>query len=380
MMRIPSLEKVVAETLTAIEKSKKEIQYIANNARTEKERLQEELAVIQNELMTTIEQVDHLEELEKAARLHLLKVSKEFTKYTEKDAHLAYDRARDLQVQLGSLREREKQLNLRRNELERNLKKMRLTMHKAEKLNTQVGVVFDYLGGNLKNINDQLTVVMQRRHLASEIIRAQEEERRRVAREIHDGPAQSMANVILRAEVCEKLLVLDPKAVRKELGEFKGMVRKSLQDVRRIIFDLRPMALDDLGLLPALNRYLETLKERYNIEMEMALSSSGVQQRLAPPIEVAIYRVVQEALQNTIKHAEASCAKIFLHNEPQRLVVKITDDGKGFPVEEFMQNPQRDSYGLLGMKERLEILGGQLMINSRPGEGTEILAILPLDV
>jgi two-component system sensor histidine kinase DegS len=380
MMRIPSLEKVVAETLIAIEKSKKEIQYIAKNARTEKERLQAELAVIQNELMITIEHVDHLEELEKAARLHLLKVSKEFTKYTEQEAHLAYDRARELQVQLGSLREREKQLNLRRNELEHNLKKMRLTMHKAEKLNTQVGVVFDYLSGNLKNINDQLTIVMQRRHLASEIIRAQEEERRRVAREIHDGPAQSMANVILRAEVCEKLLDLDPKAVRKELGEFKGMVRKSLQDVRRIIFDLRPMALDDLGLLPALNRYLETLQERYNIEMEIEISSSGVQQRLAPSIEVAIYRVVQEALQNTIKHAEAGCAKIFLHNEPQRLVVKITDDGKGFLVEEFMQNPQRDSYGLLGMKERLEILGGQLMINSRPGEGTEILAILPLDV
>jgi two-component system sensor histidine kinase DegS len=262
--------------------------------------------------------------------------------------------------------------------LERSLKKLQATVENAEGLITQVGVVFDYLGGNLKNINDQLEVAMQRRQLAPRIIQAQEEERRRVAREIHDGPAQSMANVVLRTEVCEKLIDIDQVAVRKELSELREMVKKSLQDVRRIIFDLRPMVLDDLGLMPAITRYVETLKERYAINIEMLYT--GKQTRLDSIIEVAIYRVIQEALQNIIKHSEAKNVKIIFEIEPQSFTVKINDDGKGFNPQELMDNPKKDSYGLMGMKERLEVLGGQLYINSTIGEGTEIIAIIPLDI
>lgn len=377
-MRIPSLEKIVSETMGAIENSKNQIYDIAENARTEKERIQKELEEIQREVMYTIEKVDSLENIERRARLRLMQVSKEFNRYSEEEVHEAYDRARQLQVELGSFRERENQLKLRRNELERSLKKMQNTVEKAEGLITQVGVIFDYLGGNLRNINDQLEIAMQRRQFAPKIIQAQEEERRRIAREIHDGPAQSMANVVLRTEVCEKLIEIDHSAVQKELLELREMVKKSLQDVRRIIFDLRPMALDDLGLIPAITRYFETIKERYNLEIEMHFV--GTQQRLESVLEVAVYRVVQEALQNILKHAQASHVKVFLENENQRLVVKIIDDGKGFDAEEYLNNPRPDSYGLLGMKERLEIFGGQLFITSKLGEGTEILAILPIEM
>jgi len=376
-MRMPSLEKIVTETLTAIEKSKDQIYEIAENARTESDRVKNELQELQRQVMYTIEQVDNLERLEKAARFRLMEVSKNFHKYTEEEVRMAYEKARELQVELGSLREREHQLKLRRNDLERSLRKLMGTVEKAEGLMTQVGVVLDYLGGNLKLINNELEVVNQRRLLAPKIIQAQEEERKRVAREIHDGPAQSMANVVLRTEVCEKLIETDQTGARRELQDLRDTVKTSLQDVRRIIFDLRPMALDDLGLVPALTRYLETLKERYNIDIE--IQCTGHKKRLNSIVEVAIFRVVQEAVQNTIKHANATKIEVKLEIDAQRIVVAVVDDGVGFEAEKCLKEPRPDSYGLLGMKERLDILGGQLSIKSYIGGGTEILAILPLD-
>lgn len=200
-MRMPSLERIVSETLSAIEKSKHQIYEIAETARTESDRVKNELQELQRQVMFTIEQVDNLERLEKAARFRLMEVSKNFHKYSEEEVRIAYEKARELQVELGSLREREHQLKLRRNDLERSLRKLMGTVEKAEGLMTQVGVVLEYLGGSLTMINNELEVVNQRRLLAPKIIQAQEEERKRVAREIHDGPAQSMANVVLRTEV-----------------------------------------------------------------------------------------------------------------------------------------------------------------------------------
>lgn len=376
-MRIPSLEKIISETLQVIENSKAQIYDIAENARSESDRVKNELQEIQRQILYTIEKVDNIGRLEKAARKRLMEVSKNFDKYTEEEVRNAYDKASTLQVELGSLSERERQLKLRRNDIERSLRKLIGTVEKAEGLMTQVGVVFDYLGGNLTLINNELEVVNQRRQLAPRIIQAQEEERKRVAREIHDGPAQSMANVVLRTEVCEKLLETDHLAVKNELQELRAIVKTSLQDVRRIIFDLRPMALDDLGLVPALTRYLETLKERYNILIE--IKSSENQKRFNPTIEVAVYRVIQEAVMNTIKHANAGKISVKIDIEPNSIIVLVKDNGIGFEADKFLESPRNDSYGLLGMRERLEILGGQLSIKSDLGLGTEILAILPLD-
>lgn len=375
-MRIPSLEKIVTETLSVIEKSKLQIYDIAENARSERDRVQKELQEIQHEVIDTIDKVDNLERLEKAARLRLMEVSRNFNRYSEEEVRISYEKARELQVELGSLRERERQLKLRRNDLDRSLRKLMVTVEKAEGLMTQVGVVLDYLGGNLRWINNELEVANQRRNLAPKIIQAQEEERRRVAREMHDGPAQTMANLVLRTEVCEKLLEINPSAVRQELSELRTAVKISLQDVRRIIFDLRPMALDDLGLIPALTRYLENLKERYGVTIE--ISYTGERKRLDSIIEVALYRVIQEAVQNTIKHARAANIRVNVEIDSYRIMAVITDDGIGFDFETCLKEPRPDSYGLLGMKERVEILGGQLTIESQPDKGTEIMAVLPL--
>lgn len=374
---MPSLEKVISDTLSVIEKSKGQIYDIAENARGECDRVKNELQEIQRQIICTIDKVDNLERLERSARVRLMEVSRSFDKYTEDDIRISYDKARELQVELGSLKERERQLRLRRDGLERSLRRLGSTVEKAEGLMTQINVVFDYLGGNLTLINNELELVNQRRLLAPRIIHAQEEERKRVAREIHDGPAQSMANVVLRTEFCEKLMESDQVAAKKELQELRNTVKSSLQDVRRIIFDLRPMALDDLGLVPALTRYLETLKDRYKIDFEIHCNDK--QKRLNSILEVAIYRVIQEAVANTIKHARAAHIMVQLEFGDKSVMVMIKDDGVGFEPGEIMDTPRADSYGLLGMQERLDILGGKLSVKSNPGAGTEIMAILPLD-
>lgn len=121
-------------------------------------------------------------------------------------------------------------------------------MEKAEMLVTRIGVVLQFLHGTLSQISVQLGNVQKQQQLALKVLLAQEEERRRIAREIHDGPAQALANIVLRADYCEQLLSRDPAKLKQELEKLKDLVRASLRDIRKIIFDLRPMPLDDLGL------------------------------------------------------------------------------------------------------------------------------------
>lgn len=326
--------------LIAIEKSRDQIFEIVENTRSETDRLREELAQIK--------------------------------------ASVTYDKAGELQANLASLHEREKQLKLRRDELERSLKKLEQTINKAENLITQIGVVFEHLEGNMKDLHKQLGKALQQRQLAPKIIETQEEERRRIAREIHDGPAQSMANIVLRAEICGKMLGNERPEVRQELSVLKDSARKSLQEVRRIIFDLRPMGLDDLGLYAAVTRYIENFKGRHT-EYEIESKFVGSRQRLDSLVEVALYRIIQEAMQNIVKHAQAKKIKVVIENDKKQLTVRVIDDGKGFAVGKNFQQPNRENYGLLGMKERMEAIGGRLNILSEEGKGTEVLAVLPLD-
>ncbi|MFZ5639953.1 MAG: sensor histidine kinase, partial [Bacillota bacterium] len=229
---------------------------------------------------------------------------------------------------------------------------------------------------NLKDINVKIESIHQRQQLGLQVIKAQEEERKRVAREIHDGPAQSMANVVLRMEFCEKLLDVDPEKARQELKELKEVVRGNLQDVRKIIFDLRPMALDDLGLVPALKRFLEDYRDKWGLEVEPVFR--GTEKRLAPALEIALFRLVQEALNNVRKHAHARKVVVTLGLEPKMITAGVKDDGQGFDLKQALAVRSGDSFGLISMKERVELLGGRMEIKTEPGRGTKVLFRIPV--
>ncbi|KJS21764.1 MAG: hypothetical protein VR72_08900 [Clostridiaceae bacterium BRH_c20a] len=373
---VPSLEEIIEETITAIENSKNQIFDIAENARIEMERILQKLESVKQKVIEVINELERIERLEKAARVRLMEVSRDIKKYKEEDIRKAYLNASNLQAEVRILENKENQLREERTELERQYKRQLDTVAKAERLVSHVGVALNYLMKNIQGLNNKLEEIEARGNLGSRIIKAQEEERRRVAREIHDGPAQSMANIVLRAEFCERLLDKDVVLAKKEIHQLKELVRNSLKDVRKIIYDLRPMALDDLGLIPALNRYIEEFIERFGIIVRFL--PSEIRMRLPNTLEVTIFRVIQEALQNVQKHSGARKVVINLLVAEMEVSLDIKDDGRGFPVAEVFADNDRDGYGLLGMKERVELLQGQFNIQSVTGKGTDIKIIIPI--
>ena len=227
----------------------------------------------------------------------------------------------------------------------------------------------------MREIEDKIQGLVQSQNFGFKIITAQEEERRRVAREIHDGPAQAMANVIFLAEVCEKLIEIDTERAKRELFELREQVRGCLTETCKIIFDLRPMVLDDLGLVPTVKKIADNLKERSGLQISVKLT--GLQgQPLDSRIEVSLFRIIQESLNNVEKHAEASEVQVLIDFQHDRVTAKVKDDGKGFdPSNKYTDS---ESFGLLGMRERVSLLHGELEINSQVGAGTEILVKIPL--
>jgi two-component system sensor histidine kinase DegS len=250
-------------------------------------------------------------------------------------------------------------------------------LSKAENLASQLAVVTNFLTGNLQDFYQKLGEMQQVQQLGISIIKAQEEERHRVARDIHDGPAQLLANIVMRAEFCLKLLDVDKTKVREELQALQHMVRQSLQDVRKIIFDLRPMVLDDLGLVPAIKRYIEDIQGQCALTVEMVVI--GNPRRFSLTTEVAMFRIMQECLNNIRKHAQANLASVKLEFYNNKLNAVVKDNGVGFHPGDLMHGGEKECFGILGMRERAQILKGEINIVSAPGQGTSVNISVPLE-
>jgi signal transduction histidine kinase len=202
------------------------------------------------------------------------------------------------------------------------------------------------------------------------VIAAQEQERRRLARELHDETGQALTSILLGLKGI-RAAANDEDAERAE-ADLRELVVRALQDVRSLAVELRPAALDDFGLVPALERLSATFTERTGIRASVAATLGDT--RLPPETETVVYRLVQEALTNVVKHAAATEVSIVLTRRDGGVSVVVEDDGKGFAESDV----RSDALGLLGMRERLALLGGTLAIESTPGEGTAVIAYLPL--
>jgi signal transduction histidine kinase len=210
------------------------------------------------------------------------------------------------------------------------------------------------------------------------IVAVEEDVRRRLARDLHDGPAQLLTAITLNIDFIEMLAQRQPDKVVAELDCLRPTVQKALRQVRTLLFDLRPVILETQGLVPALQSYVE--RQREMDEVAYHLEVHGFQQRLAPPAEQAIFAIVQEAAGNVRKHARARNVWIGVAGQPRRLVVTVRDDGQGFAVDQVAAGyDRRGSLGMLNMQERAEGIGGKLAIRSRPGAGTTIVLTVPLD-
>ncbi|QEK11928.1 sensor histidine kinase [Crassaminicella thermophila] len=376
-LSVKKMNEIIKKTIDAIEKGKNEIFEIAERARNECKSLEQELEIIKKKAIQIIDEVDKLEILEKKSRQRLAIVSKNFKKFEEGDIKAAYEEANALQVKILLKRKEEKDLINQRTDLEKRLRAAYAVVKNAERLVSQVGVAMGYLSGNLKDVFEQLEDIHQREIVGIKIIKAQEEERQRIAREIHDGPAQSMANVVIKAEICEKLIDRDMEKAKYELAQLKNIVRRCLKDVRKIIYDLRPMSLDDLGLVPTLQRFITDFEEETKINVKFLVNVKyGLSDSI---VQLSVFRIIQETLNNIRKYAKASGVVIKLEIIRQRINLLIADDGIGFDVQSKLSTDKKESgFGLLIMKERVELLKGNIDIQSNIGKGTRIKVTIPL--
>jgi two-component system sensor histidine kinase UhpB len=211
---------------------------------------------------------------------------------------------------------------------------------------------------------------------ATQSINAQEQERKRIARELHDETSQVLTSLLISLAVLEESVTT--QEARDRISETRGLAHQTLRAIRNLSVDLRPSALDDLGLLPALRWYVKEYQQRSSIEVEF--QALGFKERLPAEMETALYRVVQEALTNVVKHAQARKVSILLKEEVDAVDATITDDGRGFDAEKYQRVPGQapGGWGLVGMYERAHLLDGTLFIDSKPGRGTTIRVRIPL--
>lgn len=216
-----------------------------------------------------------------------------------------------------------------------------------------------------------------RAELFRRVVAAQEAERQRIARDLHDETGQSLTAIGMGLRGLESRLTRDPKQATTTLHELQTLTADSLQELQRLMTDLRPSHLDDLGLSAALRWYVGKLQERYPFKIKVDIT--GTEQPIDEAVKIAIFRITQESLNNIIKHSNANNVKVDLDFEEAHIRVLVFDDGQGFNLDQIksVQSSSRPSLGLAGMQERAALLGGTVSIQSRPGNGTLVEALIP---
>lgn len=271
--------------------------------------------------------------------------------------------------EVAQLRDKVEALRAQRAAIGERLGQLQLEVRKLGSVITQAQMSADYLSGGFGDTDEDLLSLTQ-----VWALEAQEEERRRLAREIHDGPAQVLANATLQIEYCQRLLQRDPGRLSGELDRLTSDLREGLAEVRYFIFDLRPGPLAELGLASTLQRYAENFQSRSNIEVVLDLDYTHA--RLSPTKEVAVFRIVQEALQNARKHSQASQVRVTLADRPTGLHVAVEDNGVGFDSRARAEAGERH-FGLSSMEERARLIRAELRVHSVPGQGTSIELRVP---
>lgn len=351
-------------TLTVLE----HLQTLAEESRKEYERAQRELKEIDVLIRSNTREVDKFAQRNMQIAQQLRQLEANLESYPREEIKAVYSAAQDAQVRLFMMRSQVEQLQNKQENLTRFCQQTRRFLEVI---------------GQFSNVPEGAAsqTAAEEQSPAKNIIRiieAQENERQRLARQMHDGPAQALTNLILQAEICERLFDNDPVQARAELSNLKNAVTTTFQKTRDFIVTLRPMMLDDLGLQPTLRRYIENYEKKANISA--SLTATGQERRYAPYTEVTVFRVIQEALNNVEQHAHASHVRIALDFQENQVTAIVEDDGSGFDVANALANArQRKTLGLISMQERTEMLGGALQVESNIGRGTKIKLTLPAE-
>ena len=293
-----------------------------------------------------------------AITAHLQQAQSQIAQTSPQEIKMAYDSALDAQQRLFVMH----------GQLEK-LQSDKMHLEKYKKLLERGVASVDPVSGETPSVGkDPLSSIEM-------IVNAQEAERQRLSRQMHDGPAQAMSNFILQTEIAMRLLDVDPAQAKEELGSLKNAAMTTFQKVRNFIFELRPMMLDDLGLIPTIRKYMDAFKEQTG--MEVNLTVTGTERRLEPYLEIMTFRAIQELLGNAVRHSQAATIKMHIDMGNEYVRVSVDDNGKGFdPVVILSGN----SLGLKLIKERTEMLGGSFEMDSSVGKGARIVFSVPAHI
>ena len=399
-----SLKKILSSTIETIEDNKTQVFSIYETARDEVEASKKQLEDLKFQVRQTVDRVDALEKQEQQAKQKLARVSADFKNSSEERIRQCYDEVRDVQVALAVERDKEKRLREQRDKLEIRLRHLSVMLQQAEHLTLAIGSVLNYLSTQVTGVVWQIEKVQKDKLVGARIIKAVEDERYRMSRELHDGPAQDLANLIFQTSICEKLVDFKPEEAKQNLQEMRQQVRDCLSSVRQVIFDMRPMALDDLGLEAALHQLVAKMATRGVVAAEYQLDGDPV--RLSKYVEVAAFRIVQEALNNVAHHSGQKNASVRVLYTKTALSILVEDQGDGFDMDEFelaqaaaeaqadetdetamdeaagedeAGTPPRETlhFGLMSMKERAKMIGAEFQVTSAPGKGTRVHLRIP---
>ena len=257
------------------------------------------------------------------------------------------------------------------------LQKMRLEVTQRKVVTTALRKIERHYAQLLEEsyrMQDQL------RHLSRQILIAHEEERKKISRELHDEIGQILAGVNIRLATLKNEATIHNKSIRGKIASTQQLVEKSMKVIHQFARELRPAVLDDVGLVPALQSYAKDLAQRAHISIRFKVLHLSRIKALDSVQRTAFYRVAQEALSNVVKHANASLVQISLQRREGLICMEIKDNGKSFSVERMMRMRRRKRLGLLGMRERMEMIGGSFTLGSKPGKGTTARAQAPFKI
>lgn len=320
-------------------------------------------------------EVDQMRERNVAISAQLKRVEATFDSIPRADIKTAYENALDsktrllsMQGQLDKLKGNQEELRYAEQLLGRLLGLLR-------------GVDANQLPSPMRERQKMSDLVSEKGELSTKaivsMVEAQEVERQRLARQMHDGPAQSLTNFILQAEICQRLFNRDPDRAEEELNNLKTAASSTFQKVRDFIFDLRPMMLDDLGLIPTIRRYVEAFQEKTGIETK--LNILGDERRLPGHIEVMMFRSVQSIMGNARDGLGAKSVTIVLEVGPETVKATLEHDGHGFdPDEVFVVEGGEDLFGLRTLRDRIDLVGGSLDVQSSEDETSRYVIMLPV--
>ncbi|HEV2661487.1 MAG TPA: sensor histidine kinase, partial [Ktedonobacteraceae bacterium] len=228
-----------------------------------------------------------------------------------------------------------------------------------------------------RTFNEMLETIDEANRLrATQILNAMEEERKRIARELHDETSQVLTSLLISLAILEESITT--QEARARIGDTRRLAHQTLRAIRNLSIDLRPSALDDLGLLPALRWYVKEYQQKFTIDVD--LQATTFKERLPTDVETALYRIIQESLTNVARHAHAHKVSVVLKEDADTVYATISDDGIGFDAEQLQKTPgpgQERGWGLVGMHERASLLDGSLTIDSQSGSGTIVRVSIP---